>query len=209
MEDGQICGDDEVLALQNRNAVLQSDEIRRLATLGRPDPSIVRIDTELLCSLHRLATADIFEFSGQVRNGPVGIGGTTHRPPPAEDVPGHLDDMFRYIADNWDAKPLHLCSYLLWRCNWIHPFFNGNGRTTRGIAYLTFLLRLGYEPGGGPTFIDMISDHQPIYYAALDAADAAWAAGRLDVSAMETKCSELLATQIRKIISDTGMQLKR
>ena len=206
MEPGQICGDHEVLALQNRNAVLQYDEIRRLAALGRLDPSGVKIDVALLCHLHRFATADIFPFAGQLRDGSVSIGGTGHMPPPADEVPGHVDDMFRYVADNWDAKPVHLCSYLLWRCNWIHPFFNGNGRTTRGIAYLTFLLRLGYEPGGAPTFVDMISANQSLYYAALDAADAAWATGRLDISAMELKCSELLATQIKKIITDTGMK---
>jgi Fic family protein len=206
MERGQLCGDHEVLALQNRNAVLQYDEIRRLAALGRPDPSVVKIDVAMLCHIHNFATADIFAFAGRLRDGSVGIDGTGHRPPPADEVPGLVDEMFKYVADNWDAKPIHLCSYLLWRCNWIHPFFNGNGRTTRGVAYLTFLLRLGYEPGGAPTFVDMISDDQPIYYAALDAADAAWAAGQLDVSAMEKKCSELLATQIMKIVADTGMK---
>src|SRR5687767_7518254 len=118
MESGQLCSDDEVLALQNRNAVLQYDEIRSLAARGRPDPSVVKIDAALLRHLHRFATADIYSFAGQLRDGGVKIGGTGHRPPPADEVPGHVDDMFEYVADNWDAKPVHLCSYLLWRCNW-------------------------------------------------------------------------------------------
>jgi len=93
---------------------------------------------------------------------------------------------------------------VLWRCNWIHPFLNGNGRTTRGLAYLTFLLRLGYEPGGAPTFVDMISQDKFLYYGALDEADAAWAQGRLDVSAMERTVSELLAKQLLQIVTDAG-----
>ncbi|TMQ20127.1 MAG: hypothetical protein E6J90_16795 [Deltaproteobacteria bacterium] len=93
---------------------------------------------------------------------------------------------------------------MLWRCNWIHPFRNGNGRTTRGLAYLTFLLRLGYEPGGTPTFVEMISDNRTLYYAALDDSDAAWLKGRLDVSSMEQKVSELLAKQLVQIAADAG-----
>lgn len=204
MEHGQICPDVDVDALESRNAVLQFDEIRRLAELGWAEPSSVAIDAAMVKHLHSFATADIFSYAGQFRDGPVVIHGTGHVPPPADEVPGHIDDMVKYVADHWDAKPVRLCSYLLWRCNWIHPFFNGNGRTTRGIAYLTFLLRLGYEPGGDPTFVDMISADRTIYYSALDDADAAWAAGRLDVSAMEQIVSRLIAAQLLKIVDDAG-----
>ena len=103
--------------------------------------------------------------------------------------------MVRYVNQHWTAKPVHLCAYLMWRCNWIHPFFDGNGRTTRALSYLVFLARLGFEPGGTPTFVDMIaSDKQP-YYQALDDADAAWLESRLDVSTMEALVSKLLARQ--------------
>ena len=148
MEPDQICSDDDVVALQARNGLLQFDEIRRLAASGWADPASVLIDAATIQRLHLFATIDIFAFAGVVRDGDVGIGGTGHVPPPAHEVPGHLEDMIAYVRDNWSAKPVHLCAYVLWRCNWIHPFFNGNGRTTRGLAYLVFLLRLGYEPGG-------------------------------------------------------------
>jgi fido (protein-threonine AMPylation protein) len=110
--------------------------------------------------------------------------------------------MVAYVNDNWDRKPLHLCSYLMWRCNWIHPFFDGNGRTTRALAYLVFVARLGYEPGGTPTFVDMIAADKWPYYDALDAADAAYAAGMLDVSAMENLVAGLLARQLMGIVRD-------
>lgn len=101
-----------------------------------------------------------------------------------------------YIGEHWSATPIHLCAYVLWRCNWIHPFFDGNGRTTRGLAYLTFLLRLGYEPGGRRTFIDIISENKQPYYNALDCADTSWNRGIADVSEMERVVTEHLGRQL-------------
>ena len=207
MEDDQLCSDDEVDELERRNAFLQFNEIRRLAALDFANPGCVVIDVEMAKRLHVFATTDIFSFAGQLRSGYVGIGGTTHRPPPADEVPGYLDEMFKYVVDHWDASPVHLCSYLLWRCNWIHPFRNGNGRTTRGLAYLAFLLRLRYEPGGSPSFIEMIGDDKSLYYSSLDDADAAWRDGRIDVSSMEKKASELLSKQLVKTLAEAGVKL--
>jgi Fic family protein len=206
MEDDQLCDDADVDRLERRNALLQLDEIRRLAALDRAQRGCVAIDAALVKRLHVFATTDIFPWTGQFRNSPVTISGTGHVPPPADEVPGLVEEMCKYVTDHWDAKPVHLCSYLLWRCNWIHPFRNGNGRTTRGLAYLTFVLRLGYEPGGTPTFVEMISDDKTLYYAALDDADAAWLEGRLDVSSMEQKVSVLLARQLVQIVDDAGVR---
>ena len=114
MEHGQICSDDEVDRLEARNAVLQYDEIRRLAKLGWTDPSSVAIDAAMVRHLHTFAVKDIFPFAGKFRDGPVGIDGTKHRPPSVDEVVGHVNDMVRYVAANWGAKPVHLCSYLLW-----------------------------------------------------------------------------------------------
>ena len=204
MEPQQICPDDQVVALQARNGLVQFDEIRKLAAEGWQDAGSVSISRNLICRLHYLVTADIFDFAGEFRKVPVTIGGTSHVPPPAEEVEEHVADMLKYIAVNSSATAVHLCAYVLWRCNLIHPFANGNGRTTRGLAYLVFLLRLGYEPGGVPTFIDMISDHKQPYYLALDDADAAWKTGKVDVSAMEAVVTETLARQLMKVISDAS-----
>ena len=206
MEYGQICSDADKLKLEARNGLLQLDEIRRLTDLGWDDATSVVLDAAMVQRLHLFATADIYSYAGNFRTGPVGIDGTNHVPPPHEEVPGHVDDMLKYVADHWSAKPVHLCSYLLWRCNWIHPFFNGNGRTTRGIAYLAFLLKLGYEPGGSPSFVEMIHADRRLYYSALDEADAVWAAsGQVDVSAMEKIVSQLLAKQLMQIVADAGI----
>lgn len=200
----ELCRPEEIVPLEARNGLLQFDAVRAWAraTFGAANPYRLEIGT--LLELHRLATQDIYADAGHFRDGPVSISGTEHEPPPHAEVPAHVDGMIAYINDNWSAKPVHLCAYLMWRCNWIHPFFDGNGRTTRALSYLIFLIRLGYEPGGTPTFVDMIADDKSPYYSALDDADAAWKQSRLDVSSMETLVGTLLARQLVSIVTDAG-----
>jgi Fic family protein len=46
-----------------------------------------------------------------------------------------IEFMCDYVNDRWaEASAVHLCAYVLWRLNWIHPFGDGNGRTARAIA---------------------------------------------------------------------------
>ncbi len=63
---------------------------------------------------------------------------------------------------------------------------------------------LGYEPGGAPTWVDMIASDKFPYYDALDAADAADRQGVLDVSVMQDLVSGLLAKQLVSIVGDAG-----
>jgi len=107
MEEGQLCSDADVLRLERRNALLQFDEIRRLAAEDRVGRESVVIDAALVKRLHVFATADIFPFSGQFRDGGVRIDGSGHRPPPANEVPGYVDEMCKYVNDNWgrEARP--------------------------------------------------------------------------------------------------------
>ena len=92
----------------------------------------------------------------------------------------------------------------MWRTNWIHPFTNGNGRTARAVSYLVLCARLGYELPGTPTIPEMIERNKADYYAALDAADAAWSQGVLDVSVMEELLKSYLATQLLDVVERAG-----
>lgn len=197
-----LCGPQEVDDLESRNGLLQIDEVRRLAYDSFRARAFT-LDVATVLSLHEFATRDIYSDAGVIRNGAVSISGTSHVPPPAAVVPAFVDEMVAYVNANWDRKPLHLCAYLMWRCNWIHPFFDGNGRTTRALSYLVFLARLGYEPGGTPTFVDMIAADKRPYYLALDDADAAYKRDEsIDVSTMEQLVGSLLARQLVSIVHD-------
>ncbi len=43
-----------------------------------------------------------------------------------------MDEFISVIHENWDimTDPTTLAAYTLWRINWIHPFIEGNGRTS-------------------------------------------------------------------------------
>ena len=111
--------------------------------------------------------------------------------------------MCDYVNDNWDSQsPLHLSSYVMWRLNWIHPFEDGNGRTSRALSYLVLCVRTGYRLPGATTIPDRISTNKFPYYDALDAADEAWKAGsKTDVSKMEELLGDHLAGQLLEVFN--------
>ena len=89
----------------------------------------------------------------------------------------------------------------MWRLNWIHPFDDGNGRTSRAVSYLVLCVRTGSRLPGSNTIPDRIADNKFPYYDALDAADAAWKDERLDVSAMEKLLEDHLAAQLVQVFN--------
>ncbi len=94
---------------------------------------------------------------------------------------------------------MHLAAYVMWRLNWIHPFADGNGRTSRILSFFVLFARLGALLPGTPTLPDLIIDHRDLYEAALDDADDACKEGRLDVSKMEALVEALLAKQLARV----------
>ncbi|MDQ2949871.1 MAG: Fic family protein [Acidobacteriota bacterium] len=189
---------DQKATLEARNGLIQFDEVIRLVEEAKQDfmlrPSIIQ-------RLQRLAIKDIYTCVGNFRTGPVYINGTTHQPPDPDTVSEHVEEMCDYVNKKWaESAPLHLAAYLMWRVNWIHPFAGGNGRTSRAVSYLVLCARLGYSLPGTVTIPDQIVFNREPYYQALDAADAAWASGTLDVSVMEQLMAEMLANQLSSVI---------
>jgi Fic family protein len=154
-----------------------------------------RLTAELLCELQRLAINQIYDCAGKLRSGPVSIEGVKHEPPPYEKVPGLVAEMCDYV-NAWDKSAVHLASYLMWRINWIHPFFGGNGRTARATSYLIMCAKLGFLLPGTETIPDLILANREPYYQALRQADKAWEQHVLDISEMESLMSSLLAQQL-------------
>jgi Fic family protein len=112
-----------------------------------------------------------------------------------------LEQMCDYINENWaKSSPLHVAAYTLWRMNWIHPFVDGNGRTSRAVSYLVLCVRLGCVLPGTQTIPEQISRNKDPYYKALEAADQANAAGKIDLTEMEKLLESLLAAQLVSVI---------
>jgi len=113
-------------------------------------------------------------------------------------VPDEVHDLCSYINENWNTKgATHLGAYVLWRLNWIHPFADGNGRTSRAISYVVMSIKLDSILPGTPTIPDQIASDKTPYYDALEKADDAWlATGQVDVSALEGMLEAMLARQL-------------
>lgn len=182
-------------ALEARNALIQFDEVRRLIPERLHN---LQLRPEDICALQALAVAEIWEHAGIYRPNPIGISNTEHEPPEPSEVPRLVAEMCDY-ANSVPATPenaIHIASYLMWRHNWIHPFQDGNGRTSRAVSYLALCSALGMELPGIVTVPDLIVRNKNPYYHALDAADAAWKEGRVDVSQMEGLMTKLLIEQL-------------
>lgn len=192
----------EVALVEAENALRQFDRLRQLiGEAVRQPPYRLRVSS--LLELNRLAIQRLHPQAGAYRTVPITIvGGSKHIPPPWQEVPEHVDDMVDYVNAHGDQPAVHLAAYVMWRLNWIHPFYDGNGRTTRAASYLMLCARLGYEIPGTKTIPEIIATSKQPYYDALDEADAHWAAGRLDVSAMERLLEGALAAQLASIVDD-------
>ena len=118
-------------------------------------------------------------------------------------MPEQIEELCDYVNENWEnSSAIHLASYIMWRLNWIHPFTDGNGRTSRILSYLVLCMKLGYLVPGTNTIPDQITQNRNPYFQALEAADAAQKENKIDLGAMEILLSNLLAAQLYSVIRD-------
>ena len=88
----------------------------------------------------------------------------------------------------------------MWRLNWIHPFTDGNGRTSRAVSYLVLSVATGMLLPGATTIPEQIIANRQPYYSALEVADAANREGRIDVGALEGMMADMLAAQLLSVV---------
>jgi Fic family protein len=155
-----------------------------------------------ILGLNRTALEGLTELAGTYRPAGVEIVGSKHHPVGAHLVPELVEHMTEYVNDNWGKKsPIHLCAYVLWRLNWIHPFVDGNGRTARAVSYLVLCVGMGYRLPGRKTIPEQISEDKTPYYRALEIADEGFAkTDQPDLSAMEQLIEGLLAKQLVEVL---------
>jgi fido (protein-threonine AMPylation protein) len=180
------------------NGFRQFDRLSQLIQQGIEEYKTGRFKLRVstLQELDRLAVEGMVDGPGHFRRGPILIGEAKHKPPHATEVTRLVEDMCEYVNENWGRSAVHLAAYVMWRLNWIHPFEDGNGRTSRAASYLVLCVRLRTELPGTRTVPERIAADKRPYYAALEAADAADREGRVDVSLMEALLQHLLIDQV-------------
>lgn len=104
-------------------------------------------------------------WAGRYRDRGVVIGGATHTPPEAFAVPQLMRELVDWLNnDGRSLHPVELAALFHHRLVHIHPFFDGNGRTTR-LVMNVLLLRAGF-----PLVVILKNDRRK-YYHLLDEAD--------------------------------------
>lgn len=205
-DDALVIADEIARAqLEAKNGLLQFDLAKRAIEDGITKGEAFRLRPSLLLSLHREALQGLSAYAGNWRPGSVKISGSALDPVPAHLVAEQIEDLCDYVNDRWRTHTaLHLAAYVMWRLNWIHPFSDGNGRTSRAISYCVLCIRLGFLLPGHKTIPDFIVENRKPYFHALEAADAAFAAGGVDVAAMEALLGSLLAKQLLEVVEAAG-----
>ncbi|RNL81712.1 Fic family protein [Sinomicrobium pectinilyticum] len=105
------------------------------------------------------------EFAGRLRNGGVRISGANFTPPNAKKVSGLLDELIDFVQNNpAGLNDIELATVFHHKFVWIHPFFDGNGRTVR-LAMNLLLMRKGFPPA------IILKNDRKKYYEALNQAN--------------------------------------
>ncbi|WP_298285784.1 Fic family protein [Novosphingobium sp.] len=191
----------ERAALEAENTLLQFDEVLDLIDETLRDGRPFRLRPSTILGLHRTAMQRVHPQAGTFRNAGVEIGGSRHAPPHEGLVPAKVEDLCEWINRHWaDKSALELCAYVMWRLNWIHPFADGNGRTTRAVAYLVLCVKAGARLPGWPTIPEQIAVDKAPYYDALEAADLAAQDEETDLSAMMELLEGYLQKQLAAVL---------
>lgn len=192
-----ITDPDELAKAEALNALRQFDMVSQMIDAHLQPDRPFRLRPSAIMSLHRIALEGINSFAGIYRPAGIEIGGSRHTPPESYLVPSLVEDMCDYVDAHWNERSaLHLAAFVMWRLNWIHPFSDGNGRTSRAVSYLVLCLRLGYRLPGTNTIPAQIAENKIPYYAALESADLAAAEGQIDLSKLEELLGDYLSVQL-------------
>ena len=114
-----------------------------------------------ILSLHGLVLRSIEDdFAGRLRNGGVRITGAN-----ANKVSDLLDELIDFVNNNpLQMNDIELATIFHHKLVWIHPFFDGNGRTVR-LAMNLLLMRKGFPPA------IILKNDRKKYYEALNQAN--------------------------------------
>lgn len=125
-----------------------------------------KINSKDLLDLHQLVLRSIEDdFAGRLRTGGVRITGANFVPPNALKVPQLVDELIDFVNTNpLKLNSIELATVFHHRFVWIHPFFDGNGRTVR-LCMNLILMKEGFPPA-----IILANDRKK-YYEALNSAN--------------------------------------
>lgn len=188
---------DEIARREAENAVRQFDAVLDLIDEVARDGRPFKLRPSTILGLHRFALEGLSRFAGTWRSSKVEIEQSRHQPPHESEVAFLMEELCDWVNENWCSESaITICAYVMWRLNWVHPFSDGNGRTSRAVSYLVLCAKIGDRLPGALTIPEQIAAGREPYYQALENADDFWDKGELDVSEMEKLLTHYLGVQL-------------
>lgn len=119
------------------------------------------LDEHIVKKIHARLMENI-QVGGVYRNVEVRITGASHKPPPPSEMYWQVKDFFAGLPNKADMNPIELAAWTHAEFVRIHPFTDGNGRTSRMIMNYQ-LMAAGFLP------ISIAKEKRLDYFEALEA----------------------------------------
>jgi Fic family protein len=149
--------------IEHFETINHSEAIEHIYKLASPNYVLRERD---ILDTHSLVLNKIeADFAGRFRNAGVRITGANFLPPNALKIDTLFTELINWINnDSQYLHPIAAATIFHHRFVWIHPFFDGNGRTVRLIFNL-LLMKHGYPPA------IILKNDRKKYYDALNKAN--------------------------------------
>jgi Fic family protein len=143
--------------------VNHQEAIEHVEHLVKPSYQLTESD---ILSVHGLVLSKIEkDYAGRFRNSGVRITGANFNSPNALKVYDLVQELMSWVNnESTHLHPVIMASIFHHRFVWIHPFFDGNGRTVR-LLFNLLLMKEGYPPA------IILKNDRKKYYAALNRAN--------------------------------------
>ena len=177
--------------LASRNLSSQYEFLQSIITASI-DSGWNKVSSGLIKSLNHHAIACLHINAGEYRPCKVTVG--DYEPPQHYLVPELMNEFVNEMNRYWnDFNAVKLGTYALWKLNHIHPFINGNGRTSRALCYYLICVRLGRLLPGDRILPELIREQRDEYVGILKQTDQEFETGFV---ALEEFVLRLLGQQI-------------
>lgn len=141
----------EVYEVENHNKAFQY--VKNNISKG------IKLESNVIKDIHQILMDNIIS-GGIYRYVDVSITGASHKPPSRTEMHDRLN-MFYYDLENKELNPVEKASWVHGEFVAIHPFEDGNGRTSRMLMNYILMMN-GYLP------INIKAENKLLYYEALD-----------------------------------------
>jgi Fic family protein len=134
------------------------------------------INEDIFIQLHKIITEDTLEkddVSDKYRDDDVEVKDLStnrviYHAPPASNVQWMMTDLFKFVQlDTPDIHPIIKACIIHFYIVYIHPFFDGNGRTARAFTVM-YLLKQGFQFFKYLSISTAISKKKESYYKAIE-----------------------------------------